>query len=162
MPRSLVVRGVADTNQDACRADRQTKAGYSGVPAAQWRGLQGGHTLNILRGNWSGVVGIADFDRNGIPTVAKSLYPAGDGRCRRSGGATYQGWAYLNAAGVPGWTVAGAMALHTDGQPDLIWQNETTQQVTVNYYGGTGGTVYQGWAWMNSLGFAGWQALAVN
>jgi hypothetical protein len=44
----------------------------------------------------------------------------------------------------------------------LIWQNDTTQQLTVNYYGGAGGAVYQGWAWMNSLGFAGWQALAVN
>jgi hypothetical protein len=111
------------------------------------------------------VVGAADFDGNGTPDLVwqnLSTRQVTVNYYGGSGGATYQGWAYLNATGDPGWTVVGAMDLNATGVPDLIWQNDTTQQLTVNYYGGAGGAVYQGWAWMNSIGFAGWQALAVN
>jgi hypothetical protein len=164
------VVGVADMNRDGVPdliwQDDTTKQVtvnyYGGAGGAVY---QGWAYLNSAGAPGWSVVGVADFDRNGTPDLVwqnLSTRQVTVNYYGGSGGATYQGWAYLNAAGVPGWTVAGAMALHTDGQPDLIWQNDTTQQVTVNYYGGTGGAVYQGWAWMNSTGFTGWQALAVN
>src|SRR5439155_24460405 len=31
-----------------------------------------------------------------------------------------------------------------DGHPDLVWQNDATRQVVVQYYGGAEGTTYQG------------------
>ena len=113
---------------------------------------------------WS-VVGVADFDGNGTPDLVwqnLSTRQVTVNYYGGTGGATYQGWAYLNAAGDPGWTVVGARDFNADGAPDLVWQNDSTQQVTVNYYGGYAGKVYQGWAWLNSTGFAGWRALAAN
>src|ERR1019366_8675619 len=79
-----------------------------------------------------------------------------------SGAVYYQGWAYLNSTGNPGWSAVGVADFDGNGTPDLVWQNDSTQQVTVNYYGGYAGKVYQGWAWLNSTGFAGWRALAAN
>jgi hypothetical protein len=113
---------------------------------------------------WS-VVGVADFDGNGTPDLVWQNLSTRQVTVNYYGGtsgAAYQGWAYLNAAGYPGWTVVGAMDLNADGVPDLIWQNDSTQQVTVNYYGGAAGSVYQGWAWLSSSGVAGWRALASN
>ena len=113
---------------------------------------------------WS-AVGVADFDGNGTPDLVwqnLSTRQVTVNYYGGTGGATYQGWAYLNAAGDPGWTVVGARDFNADGAPDLVWQNDSTQQVTVNYYGGYAGKVYQGWAWLNSTGFAGWRALAAN
>jgi len=76
-----------------------------------------------------------------------------------AGGATYQGWSWLNEAGVLGWTVVGASDFNGDGVPDLVWQDDATAQVTVNYYGGTGGATYEGWNWLASSGFPGWTAV---
>jgi len=76
-------------------------------------------------------------------------------------GTTLTGWSWLNAAGVPGWTVVGVADMNGDGVPDLIWQNDTTRQVTVNYYGGTGGTTIIGWNWLNEAGVPGWTVAAV-
>jgi hypothetical protein len=65
-------------------------------------------------------------------------------------------WNWLDSAGVPGWSVKAATDVNRSGTPDLIWQNDTTSQVVVHYYGGAGGAVYQGWNWMNSAGAPGW------
>jgi hypothetical protein len=43
--------------------------------------------------------------------------------------------------------------------PDLVWQDDATAQVTVNYYGGTGGATYAGWNWLASAGYPGWTAV---
>jgi len=71
-------------------------------------------------------------------------------------GATMIGWAYLNSAGAPGWTVIAVADMNGDGVPDLIWQDNTTSEVTVNYYGGAGGALYQGWNWLNQNNNTGW------
>src|ERR1039458_1919148 len=106
------------------------------------------------------VVGTGDFDGNGVPDLVwqnDSTRQVTVNYYGGAGGAVYQGWAYLNAAGVPGWSVVAVADMNGDGVPDLIWQNDTTNQVTVNYYGGAGGAVYQGWNWLNSVGEpAGW------
>ena len=119
-------------------------------------------TLNTGEAGWT-LVGTGDFDGNGVPDLVWQndntrqeivQYYGGPG------GAVYQGWAYLNAAGVPGWTVAAVADMNGDGVPDLIWQNTTTTQVVVNYYGGAGGAVYQGWAYLEPVGAPGWKVVA--
>jgi hypothetical protein len=109
------------------------------------------------------LVGAADFDGNGVPDLVWEYMPTGQVSVNYyggPGGATYLGWNWLNEAGAPGWTVVAVADMNNDGVPDLIWQNNTTNQVTVNYYGGTGGAVYQGWNWLNSGGEpAGWRVV---
>jgi hypothetical protein len=39
-------------------------------------------------------------------------------------------------------------------------ENNTTGQVTVNYYGGAGRTMLIGWNWLNETGVPGWRAFA--
>ena len=105
------------------------------------------------------VVAAADFNGDGVPelvwqneaTRQVSVHYYGG-----SGGAVDQGWKWLNTTGAPGWKVKAAADFNGDGAPDLVWMNDTTRQVTVHYYGGADGTVYQGWNWLNSSGAQGW------
>ena len=55
------------------------------------------------------------------------------------GGATYIGWNWVNPAGVPGWHVVAVADFDGNGVSDLVWMNDSTGQVTVNYSGGPGG-----------------------
>ena len=71
-------------------------------------------------------------------------------------GNTYQSWAWLNAANMPGWTLRGAADFNGDGHPDLIWQKDSTRQVAVWYMGGAQGNTYQSWAWLSGGGLPGW------
>jgi hypothetical protein len=108
------------------------------------------------------VVGAADFDGNGTPDLVWEYMPTGQVSVNYyggTGGTTYQGWKWLNSSGNPGWTVAGASDFNGDGVPDLVWENNTTGQVTVNYYGGPQGAVYQGWNWLAQTGYVGWKAV---
>jgi hypothetical protein len=130
---------------------------YSGTTDVGWAWLN-------ATGNpgWT-VVAVADMNGDGVPDliwqnnttrqVTVNYYGG-------TGGIVYQGWSWLNATGNPGWTVVAAADMNGDGVPDLIWQNNTTRQVTVNYYGGTGGAVYQGWDWLNATGNPGWTVVA--
>jgi hypothetical protein len=164
------VVGVADMNGDGVPdliwQNDTTKVVtvnyYGGTGGAVYQGWA--YLNSVGNPGWS-VVGVADFDGNGTPDLVWQNLSTRQVTVNYYGGtsgAAYQGWAYLNAAGYPGWTVVGAMDLNADGVPDLIWQNDSTQQVTVNYYGGAAGSVYQGWAWLSSSGVAGWRALASN
>jgi len=120
--------------------------------------------LNAGPGSGWIVVGAGDFDGNGVPDlvymnqstrqVTVDYYGGADG-------ATLIGWAFLNSGGEPGWTVVGVADMNGDGVPDLIWQNDTTHQVTVNYYGGAGGASLIGWNWLNSGNTSGWTVVAV-
>jgi hypothetical protein len=108
------------------------------------------------------VVAAADFDGNGTPDLVWQYAPTRQVTVNYyggAGGATYQGWNWLNSAGDPGWTVVGASDFNGDGVPDLVWQNDATAQVTVNYYGGTGGASYLGWNWLAAGGYPGWKAV---
>jgi hypothetical protein len=131
---------------------------YGGAGGAVYQGWAYLDTVGAA--GWT-VVAVADFDGNGTPdlvwqntatTEVVVHYYGG------TGGAVYQGWAYLEA-GAAGWAVVGASDFDGNGVPDLVWQNATTAQVVVHYYGGAGGAVYQGWAWLNSAGVPGWRAL---
>jgi hypothetical protein len=76
-------------------------------------------------------------------------------------GVTYIGWNWLSTAGEPsGWELVGAADFDGDGVPDLVWEYMPAGQVTVNYFGGPGGTKYLGWNWLNKTGNPGWTAVA--
>jgi len=101
------------------------------------------------------VVGAGDFDRNGVPDLVymnTSTRQVTVNYFGGAGGAQYLGYAYLNSSGNPGWTVTAVADFNGDGVPDLVWQNDSTHQVTVNYYGGAGGATLTGWKWLNQAG----------
>ncbi len=117
----------------------------------------------LERSNLSGwlVVGAADFDGNGVPdlvfqnTTSKEVVVHYFGGV---GGATYQSYAILNN-GVAGWSVVKTADFNGDGVPDLVWQNQSTNQVVVHYYGGANGSVYQSYNWLQQANVPGdWQA----
>jgi hypothetical protein len=162
------VVAVADMNNDGVpdliwqnNATNQVTVNYYG--GAGGAVYQGWNWLNIggEPAGWR-VVAAADFDGNGTPDLVWQYAPTRQVSVNYyggAGGATYQGWNWLNAAGVPGWTVVGANDFNGDGVPDLVWQDDATAQVTVNYYGGTGGATYIGWNWLASSGYPGWTAV---
>lgn len=46
-----------------------------------------------------------------------------------------------------------------DGRQDLLWQNDSTRQVTVHYFQGAS---FSGWSWLNNGGIAGWRVVAAS
>lgn len=106
----------------------------------------------------------SDFDGNGVPDLV--WQNSGNGQVivhyyGGAGGATLQNWSYLNETGVTGWQVVAVADFDGDGHPDLVWQDESTRRVTVSYYGGAGGAVYQArWAWLDQTGTPGWHVVA--
>ena len=127
--------------------------------------MTGWNYLNTAGAPGWTVVAAADFDGNGTPDLVWQNLTTSQVTVNYYGLAggvpTLSGWNWLNAAGAPGWTVVGAIDMNADGIPDLIWQNNTSKQVTVNFYGGVGGAVYEGWNWMNSTGAPGWTVAGV-
>jgi hypothetical protein len=142
----------------------QVNVNYYGGPGET--AITGWAVLNSGKGTagWH-VVGAADFDGNGVPDLVWQNQTTGQVNVNYyggSGGTTFIGWACLNCSpDLTGWTVVAVADFNGDGVPDLIWQNSSTGQVNVNYYGGTGGATLTGWAVLNSgKGTAGWQVKA--
>ena len=139
------------------------QGGVEGDVEVGWNWLNNTPISPANTAGWQ-VVAAADFDGNGWPdliwqnstTRQVTVWYYGG-----AGGAVYQGWNYLNSAESLGWSVVGAADMNGDGVPDLIWQNDTTKQITVDYYGGTGGAVYQGWNYLNAAGAPGWSVVGV-
>ncbi|MGA2601153.1 MAG: VCBS repeat-containing protein [Bryobacteraceae bacterium] len=107
------------------------------------------------------VVGAGDFNRDGVPDLVWQNDTTGQVILHYyggPGGAVYENWAPLNnnAAAPAGWTIKAVSDVNGDGVPDLLWQNTTTHQVTVNYYGGAGGASIIGWNWISEAGVPGW------
>jgi hypothetical protein len=75
-------------------------------------------------------------------------------------GNTLLWWDWLSSTGVTGWRVVGTGDFNGDGKPDLVWQNDATQQVVVWYLGGSQGNSYLGWDWLAQNGVAGWRVIA--
>ncbi len=164
------VAAVADFNGDGMPdlvwqndSTRQVTVNYYGGPNGAtylgWNWLD-----STGEAGWH-VAGAADFDRNGVPDLVWQNDATGQVIVHYyggTGGATLQGWNWLNQSGVAGWQIAAVADVNGDGVPDLIWQNESTRQVTVNYYGGTGGATVQGWNWLQSSSIAGWHVAAAT
>ena len=162
------VVAVADMNGDGVpdliwenNATNQVTVNYYG--GAGGATLTGWNWLNSAGepAGWH-VVAAADFDGNGTPDLVWQYAPTRQVTVNYyggTGGATYQGWNWLNSTGDPGWTVVGANDFNGDGVPDLVWQNDATAQVTVNYYGGSKGATLIGWNWLATPGYPGWTAV---
>jgi hypothetical protein len=140
----------------------QVTVNYFGGASPQPQGsavLNNGSTL----AGWK-VVGAGDFDRNGAQDLVLQNTATGEVVVNyyAVGGTTVTSSAVLNSgAGTAGWSVVAVADQNGDGTPDLIWQNSSTGQVNVNYYGGPGGATLTGYAVMNSgAGTAGWRVVA--
>jgi hypothetical protein len=104
----------------------------------------------------------ADFDHNGTPDL---LFQNRDSRQLSiwyMGGPNSSRLRYeLLGTGLAGWRLAGAGDFDRDGAPDLVFQNDTTRQVTVWYMGGAGGIVRRSFAFLDGTGQKGWLVAAV-
>jgi hypothetical protein len=107
------------------------------------------------------VVGIGDFNKDGHPDLVWQNDSTRQVNVWYMGGAlgnVFLDWTWLGdpgKAGVPGWRVAGIGDFNNDGYPDLVWQNDSTRQVSVWYMGGALGNVFLGWNWLGDPGEAG-------
>jgi hypothetical protein len=164
------VRALADYNSNG-EPDLIVQNNATSAAVVYYYGLGGAEFLgwNVLNSG-AGAAGwklfaTGDFDGNGVPDLV--WQNAGTGQVNvnyygGSGGASLIGFAVLNSgAGTTGWTLVAAADMNGDGVPDLIWQNNTTGQVNVNYYGGPGGATFMGFAVLNSgAGTSGWHVVA--
>ncbi len=108
------------------------------------------------------VAAVADVNKDGHPdliwendTTAQITVHYFGG----ANGATDMSWAWMNQTGAAGWHVKSALDFNGDGYPDLVWQNDATRQVTVNFYGGSNGATLLGWNWLQKSNEAGWQTV---
>jgi RHS repeat-associated protein len=108
------------------------------------------------------VVGAADMNQDGVPDLiwinnSDSQYATGAVTVNYyggPGGATYEGWAWLNQAGISGWSVGAVADMNGGGEPDLIWQDASSPYtVTVYYYSleGTCNYTYDNLARLSSV-----------
>jgi uncharacterized repeat protein (TIGR01451 family) len=160
------VVAVADFNGDG-HPDLVWQNATTGQVTVWYMGGAQGNTFlgwNYLSGTVPGwkVVGAADFNGDGTPDLIWQNDTARQVTVWYMGGAqgeTFLGWNYLSS-GVAGWTVVGAADFNGDGTPDLIWQNDTSRQVTVWYMGGAQGSTFLGWNYLSSSGVPGWTVVA--
>ena len=146
-------------NQSTGQVNVNYYGGTGGAKLTGWAMLNSGAGTS----GWK-VVGAADFDGNGVPDLVWQNQSTGQVNVNYyggTGGAKLSGWAMLNnGAGTSSWKVVGAADFDGNGVPDLVWQNQSTGQVNVNYYGGTGGAKLSGWACLNdSSGMGGWSVV---
>jgi hypothetical protein len=93
------------------------------------------------------IVAVGDFNADGKPdllwqnesTRAVTVHYYGGPQ-----GNQFQGWSWLSG-GYGGWRVSGAADFDGNGTADLVWQHESTRQVTVHYYAGSS---MIGWSWL--------------
>ena len=143
---------------------------YSRVFANGWAPAVGGGEISNVwtefgRGRFafyiSGPWNIEEFrrrlppERQGDWMTAPLPGPDGAG-ASTAGGASLIGYNWLNPWGAAGLHVVRAVDVNGDGVPDLVWYNEATTQLTVNYYGGPGGASLIGWNWMYPWTTPGW------
>lgn len=131
---------------------------YSGKTYEGWAWLD-----STGEPGWS-VVAVADMNRDGVPDLIwqnDTTRQVTVNYYINSGGPKFSGWGWVNSAGTPGWRVVASADFNGDGVPDLVYQNDTTSQITVDYYGAgaQGAVTFLGWAWLNQAGTPGWRVV---
>ena len=79
-----------------------------------------------------------------------------------SQGNSFQSWDWLSSDWITDWTIVGVRDFNGDGKPDLVWQNDATQQVVVWYMGGSRGNTFLGSNWLAQDSVAGWYVVATG
>ena len=123
--------------------------------------LSSGTICPQAQAGWN-IVGAADINRDGIPDLIWQNTSTRQVTVNYLGGVngiTITGWDWLNLGGSPGWTVIGAEDYNGDDHPDLIYSNDSTGQISVNYFGGPKGTNFLGSGYLDSYGSLGWKAV---
>ncbi len=108
------------------------------------------------------VVGMADFDRNGVPDLVWQNDSLRTVRVWYMGGAqgtTLLGTGFPASGTYPGWRIIELVDLNRDGIPDLVWQNDSSRQVGAWYMGGPQGTVQLGTSLLAPGTYEGWRAV---
>jgi hypothetical protein len=157
------IAAIADFNRDGVPdiiwqndTTRQAIIWYMGGTGGSV--LQTWAQITSSAAGWS-IRGAADFNGDGIPDViwvndttrqATVWYMTG------ANGSQYAGFAWISQSGVAGWNIAGAADFDGNGTPDVVWLNDSTQQATVWYMGGTGGTTVSSFGWISQSGVLGW------
>jgi hypothetical protein len=78
-------------------------------------------------------------------------------------GTTMLGWDWLAPMDVPGNSVVAVRDFDGDGMPDLLWQNDTTRQVSIWYMTRAGGTpTMKSWAWVSIDGVPSWTVVGAG
>ena len=67
--------------------------------------------------------------------------------------------AWLSSDGMPDWRVMAVADFNGDGYDDLVWQHDTTRQVTVWYMSGAMGNTYIGSQWLNAAKLPNWRLI---
>jgi hypothetical protein len=132
-------------------------AGASGTTWSSWSWIAESGPVG-----WK-VVAVADLDGNGRPDLVwqndvvpqVSIWYMGG-----SDGSTFLRWSWLTENALPGYTVRGMRDYNADGHPDVVWQNDATQQVVVSYLTGAQGNVSAGAGWLAESGVTGWRMIA--
>lgn len=106
------------------------------------------------------IVATADFDNNGTPDVIWQEDKTRMATIWYLGGPLgnqLQSWSFL-VGGAQGWAIRGASDLDRNGTPDIVWQNDTTFDVTIWFMGGSSGRTLQSWKFL-VLGLIDWRIL---
>ena len=77
-------------------------------------------------------------------------------------GTRFLGSQTIGQLSATGWKLVGASDLNADGHPDLILQNDSTQQIVIHYLGGSKGTTVIATEELAGTGFAGWTAAGMQ
>lgn len=108
------------------------------------------------------VAGIADFNGDGKPDLIWQNDTTRQVSVWYMGGAqgnTFVSDAWLAPNGAPGWRVVGFADFNSDGKLDLVWQNDTTRQVSVWYLGGAQGNTFLSDSWLSPNSVTGWRVV---
>ena len=128
----------------------------TGVGGASWQSPQDGTGTSTF----TAIVPPYDFNGDGKPDLLWQNTATGELTVWYMGGAQGNNFLGFNvlAASVPGWSVVAVADFNGDGHPDLVWQNNSTGEVTVWYMGGAQGNSFLGYNIL-SAGEPGWSVV---
>jgi hypothetical protein len=109
------------------------------------------------------VVAATDFNQDGVPDLVwqhDATWQVAVWYLGGSGGAILQSWRWLDPNGQFDRQVVAAADVDRSGVPDLVWQNERTNQVVVWYMGAPDGAALLNWQWIDIQGQPGWRVAA--